>query len=519
MHFAKFFTWSSTKFIFSCIVFFLCSLLLLCTFFGKDLNFIQGSFLQNEVSLGLDLRGGVQLLLEVDFDQCVKDRLSLLRRNIKEDLQKAGFYHFDIRQDGFFIYLELVDSVEVPNVLKKIQSLDSDVTCNVENKGITISYRHSFLEKLRNETMERSTEIIRRRIDAFGTKEPTLQKQGSSSLLIQVPGMRDLASLKNIIGKIAQLSFHLVLEIEEGVNSTIPSKRIKYGPHYCRISFFPLMTGDLLTEASVTFSDNRPVVSFRLNSLGARIFSDITKSYKGHQLAIILDNEVISAPVINDHIVGGVGSIFGNFDIDAAQELAMLLKSGALPAPLKIIEEKVIGPSLGEDSLVASKISGIIALFVVSLVMLWCYGTLGLIATFSLLVTIAYILAALIIFQITLTLSGIAGIILTLGMAVDSSILVYEHIKEELRMGISALSAVKRGFKISYKTILDANLTSLIAAVLLYIFGIGSVKGFAVTFGFGIFASMFTCFWISQHLVYVYYRSVQNTAPIVTPRV
>lgn len=510
MYSSKFFGWNSVKFLFSCITFVLCLLFLFLTFFGKDFLYTKNSVLRKEVSLGLDLKGGVQLLLEVDFDQCIEDKLNLLRRNVRESLRQEGVYYFDLHQKGAFLYLELRDSLDVPKLVKSIKSIASEIVCDVDNKTIKISYRQLFLEKLRDETIERSTEIIRRRIDAFGTKEPSIQKQGSGCLLIQVPGIKDLGSLKSVIGKTAKLSFHLVIDEKDSENSIGLVKSVKCGSQSIRIGAIALMTGDLLTEASVRFVDNRPVVAFSLNNIGARVFGDITKSYKGRQLAIVLDNEIISAPVINDHILGGSGIIFGEFDIESAQELALLLKSGALPAPLKIIEEKVIGPSLGEDSLISSKISGFIALFLVSLVMLWCYGILGAIAVFSLFATIAYILSILILFQITLTLPGIAGIILTLGMAVDANILVYEHIKEELRMGVSSLSAVKRGFKISYKTILDANLTSLIAAVLLYIFGIGAVKGFAVTFGLGIFASMFACFWISQPLVNAYYRYCIN---------
>ncbi len=461
--------------------------------------------MQREVNLGLDLKGGVQLLLEVDFDRCLEDRLNLLRRNIREALYKEGVYHFDLCQKGAFLHLELKDSLDMPKAVKKVKNIESEITCDVASKAIKISYSLPFIEKLHNETIERSTEIIRRRIDAFGTKEPSIQKQGENCILIQVPGIKDLDSLKSVIGKTAKLSFHLVIEEQDLEKNTV-TKSVKYNSQYHKIGAFPLITGDLLTDASVRFVDNRPAVAFNFNSVGARIFGDITKFYKGRQLAIVLDNSIISEPVINDHILGGSGIIFGDFDIDSAQELALLLKSGSLPAPLKIVEEKVIGPSLGEDSLIASKTSGLIALFSVSLVMLWCYGVLGAIAIFSLVATIVYILSVLILFQITLTLPGIAGIILTLGMAVDANILVYEHVKEELRMGVSALSAVKRGFRISYKTILDANLTSLIAAVLLYVFGVGAVKGFAVTFGFGIFASMFTCFWISQPLVSAYYR-------------
>lgn len=457
--------------------------------------------------LGLDLRGGVQLLLEVDFDKCLADKLNLLCQDIKKVFNKEGIDFLDIYKEGNNVCIRT--SHDLQKITKKIKSLDRDLALHADTLGdskiIKVSYDASFCDQLLDETMERSMETIRRRVDAFGTKEPTLQKQGNRALLIQVPGIKDLSSLKSIIGKTAQLSFHLMIDAQDQ-SKGIASKSILFGSQLCQIGFLPLITGDLLTDACVQFIEGRPVVAFSFNSIGARIFGDVTRSYKGRQLAIVLDNELISAPVINDHIPGGAGIISGNFNIDTAQELALLLKAGALPAPLKIIEEKVIGPSLGEDSLVASKISGLIAMITVSLLMIWCYGFLGLVATFALFATVIYILATLILFQITLTLPGIAGIILTLGMAVDSNILVYEHIREELRGGMSSLSAVKRGFKISYKTILDANLTSLIAAVLLYIFGIGAVKGFAVTFGLGIFVSMFTCFWISQPLVSSYYR-------------
>lgn len=504
---------SRLKLVLSCTVLLICTLLSANAYFGHKVGFLQNSLfssLRQEIKLGLDLKGGVQMLLLVDFDKLIQDKISLLQADIKKSMRKNGLQYDNFRKSGLGVSLELNNKLDQENFIRIVKNIDSRLDIYTEKEAIVACYSASSLDKMRAEVLNQSIEVIRRRIDSFGTKEPTIQKQGDNCILVQVPGVKDFDSLRSLIGKTAQLSFHLIKNSSEQSNTLGPWRSIHVGNQMLDITSTPLITGELLTNALVQFIDGAPVVAFEMNNLGARIFGEVTRSYRGFRLAIILDEEVISVPLINEHIPAGKGIISGSLDLDGAYELALLLKSGALPARLKIVEEKIIGPSLGEDSLKASKISGVIALVSVALFMMWCYQGLGVIASFSLLSVLLYIFGALILFQITLTLPGIAGVILTLGMAVDANILVYEHIKEELSLGANALSAIKRGFKISYKTILDANLTSLIAAVLLYVFGVGVIRGFAVTFGLGIFASMFTCFWISQPLVHFYYRGLKK---------
>jgi preprotein translocase subunit SecD len=346
------------------------------------------------------------------------------------------------------------------------------------------------------------------RIDSTGTKEPTLHRQGVKDILLQVPGEENPTELKRVLGKTAKLTFHLVddsANLERARSGHVPpdSKIVKSedNSEIIVIKKKIVVSGDQLNNAQAQFQDARPVVHFSLNTVGAKKFAETTTKNRGKRLAIILDGKVLSAPVINDPIVGGDGIISGNFTVEAATELALMLKAGALPTQLKIIEERTIGPNLGADSIESGKTAAIMGFIFVTIFMIFAYGILGLIADITLVIALLYIFALLSMLQATLTLPGIAGIILTIGMAVDANVLIYERIREELSKGCSNLYAVKMGFESAFATITDSNVTTLIVAFLLYSFGVGAIKGFAVTLTIGIISSMYTALVITKLMI------------------
>ncbi|WP_341790273.1 protein translocase subunit SecD [Rickettsia endosymbiont of Polydrusus tereticollis] len=479
---------------------------------------VNSKFLpHNTVNLGLDLRGGAHLLLDVDFDSYLNDSMEnladTLRKSFRED--KIGYKNLTIRQNT--LQLELRNPEELKLVKKIVNKIDSEITVNYEDNKLKLSYSDTKLGHLLNEVVDQSIEVVRMRVDSTGTKEPTLHRQGDKHILLQVPGEEDPTHLKNILGKTAKLTFHLVDEtanIEEAVKGHVPSGSIlvkgeseNHQEYYVVIKKKAILGGDQLTNASASFNQNsQPVVAFSFNNLGSKLFGEITKNNAGKRLAIVLDNKLLSAPVINEPILGGNGIISGNFTVKSANELSLLLRAGSLPAPLKIIEERSIGPNLGADSIEAGKKAGIIGFVAVVIFMIWSYGVLGLFANIALSIAMLYILALLSLFQATLTLPGIAGIILTIGMAVDANVLIYERIKEELRKGASNLYSIKIGFESAFATILDSNITTLIVAFLLYIFGVGAIKGFAVTLTIGIISSMFSAIIITKLLIDIWVK-------------
>nr|AAL82790.1 export membrane protein SecD [Rickettsia typhi] len=496
---------------------------IICTVFATICalpNFIQinWKFLPHDsVNLGLDLRGGANLLLDVDFDTYLNDSMEniadTLRKNFRE--HKIGYKNLLVRHNN--IQLE-VRSTEVLKSLKKIiHKIDPEIIIEVNKNKIKLRYSESRLNDLLNKVVEQSIEIVRMRIDSTGTKEPILQRQGNKHILLQVPGVDNPSYLKNILGKTAKLTFHLVDEnanIEEAIKGHIPldSMLIKgdsehHGEYYIVIKKKVLLSGTHLTKASASFDQNsQPMVAFSFNNLGSKIFTEITKNNTGKRLAIVLDNKLLSAPMINGAIIGGDGIITGNFTIESANELALLLRVGSLPTPLKIIEERSIGPNLGADSIESGKKAGLIGFTAVCIFMILSYGVIGLFANIALILALLYILALLSLFQATLTLPGIAGIILTMGMAVDANVLIYERIKEELHKGVSNLYAIRTGFESAFATIIDSNLTTLIVAFALYIFGVGAIKGFAVALTIGIISSMFSAIIITKLLIDIWVK-------------
>jgi preprotein translocase subunit SecD len=361
---------------------------------------------------------------------------------------------------------------------------------------------------MQQKLLEQSIQIVDRRVNETGTREPLIQRQGDDRILVQVPGLQNPGKLKELLGKTAKMTFHLVddtvnpLDIQAGILPP-PGTRILLSdnakevdeqgrPFRYAVKARVMLSGDMLTGATATVEQAEPVVAFKFNTLGARKFARITQENVGKPFAVVLDDKVITAPRINEPILGGNGIISGNFTVETANDLALLLRAGALPAPLKVVEERTVGPSLGADSIKAGSQATLLGLALVMVFMFAGYGLFGLYANVSLLVNLVMLMGALSLFEATLTLPGIAGIVLTMGMAVDANVLIYERIREEMRYGKSPFAAVKQGFEGAFSTITDSNLTTLIAAVILFYFGTGSIKGFAVTLALGILTSMFT---------------------------
>lgn len=478
----------------------------------------EGSFMPSKtVNLGLDLKGGSHLLLSVDFESYIHDQLEILSDSIRKEFrkEKIGYKNLLVKKEEISFKLREVNDFE--KARSAIRSLEKLATILVNGDEVSIKYDESKISTLKDNVFDQSIEIIRMRVDSSGTKEPIIQKQGSNYILLQVPGEDNPDYLKKILGQTAKLTFHLVDEeasykLSDGSivsHENIIVKGIhENGQEYKLVlKKKPIITGDMLNNAQATFNQtSQPSVSFSLNSIGAKLFGEATKTGRGKRIAIVLDNKVLSAPSINEPILTGNGIISGSFTISSAEELALMLRAGALPAPLEIIEERTIGPNLGVDSIEAGKKAGLLGFTGVVIFMFWCYGILGIFANFALALGMLYILAMLSMFQATLTLPGIAGIILTIGMAVDANVLIYERIREELRKNTSNLFAIKQGFETAFATISDSNITTLIAALLLYIFGTGAVKGFAVSLSIGIIASMFSAIVITKLLIDIWVR-------------
>lgn len=472
-------------------------------------------WLQHTVNLGLDLQGGSHLLLEVDFDAYVKEQMTNLADDVRSRLRekKIGYRGLGVR-DGKVNFTLREDVTE--DVRPILLELNPDLTIEqAEDKSYNLSFNDQWLTAARKRVVDQSLEIVSRRVDETGTKEPIIQRQGENRVVLQVPGLANPEHLKNLLGRTAKMTFHL---LDESVSyddmtrgSTPPGVKLlsedkpepgrparKY-PVLSRV----ILSGDSLVDAHTAFDSqtNEPIVSFRFNNAGARKFAEVTTENVGKPFAIVLDNKVITAPVIRSPIVGGSGMISGNFTAESANDLALLLRAGALPAPLKIIEERSVGPSLGADSIAAGTKASIIGIGLVVAFMVIFYGLFGMFANIAMIVNAFMTIAILAMFGATLTLPGIAGIVLTVGMAVDANVLIYERMREELRNGKSPYAAIEDGFRLAFGTIFDSHVTTLVAAALLYEFGTGTVKGFAVTLAVGIACSLFTAVLVTRLMV------------------
>ena len=478
------------------------------------LNFVNNDdsfLLSKKVNLGLDLQGGSYLLLEVDSSPVIKqklqDKLLLLRKHLKE--KKIKYKNLKIK-NNFIIFNILNEDVEnFSNFFaSKDNSLNpyypqynsSELEFSIEKNIIFINFTKFGVVEIKKNTLEQSLEIVRRRIDESGTKDPSIVRRGSDRILIELPGLDDPNRIKKLLGKTANLTFRLVSNNEGSFGSEILS--FEDGSDKLSVDKRVILRGGSLDNATPSFDsqNNAAIVNFSLNRVGSKKFAKVTTENIGKRLAIIMDNKIISAPVIRDVILGGNGQISGNFTFQSATDLALLLRSGALPAPLSIIEERTVGPDLGEDSIKAGSVSLLIGFLLVIIFMIFKYRYMGLIADISLIINLILLIGILTILEATLTLPGIAGIILTVGMAVDANVLIFERIKEEMKTEKSDIHAFDMGYQKAQSAVLDANITTLISSIILFFLGSGPVKGFAVTLGIGILTTLFTAYFLARHL-------------------
>lgn len=460
------------------------------------------------VNLGLDLQGGSNLLLEVKVDDVIKERMSSIEDSARQILRenKIRYQNLNAGADSVKVKIENANSRnKAANLFRKIDD-GIQATENADGE-IEIKYSDVELNKLKMKIVDQSIEIVRRRIDELGTKEPVIQSQGVDRIVVQLPGLQNPEYVKTLLGKTAKMSFHLVdsrssaAEARRGKLSA--SSRLIQGSEgetYV-IGRKPVVSGENLVDAQPSFQEGEAVVSFKFNSLGGKKFGEVTKNNIGERLAIVLDNEVISAPTIQSAILGGSGIISGNFTVKSANDLALLLRSGALPAPLEVLEERTVGAGLGSDSIREGIVASIIGLIAVVLFMVAAYGLFGVFTTVTVFTNLFLMLGALSFMGATLTLPGIAGIILTIGMAVDANVLIFERMREEVKAGRSTKDAAEAGFTEAWGTIVDSNLTTLVAAFVLFYFGTGPVRGFAVTLAIGIATSMFTSVTVTRLII------------------
>jgi SecD/SecF fusion protein len=500
-------------------------------FSEKQLEAFPDWMPKGQVTLGLDLQGGSHLLLRLERNGIIEDRLQTTRDDIRRLLRAEQLGYTGLAAAGQSVQVRIRNADDVEQAKQALSELLQPVDAGLLGGGaireITLEEPQTGLLRLSlteegidyrvTSAVAQSIEVIRKRVDELGTTEPAIQRQGSDRILVQVPGLDDPQRLKELLGQTAKLTFRMVditMPVEEAMNGRPPATSevlpgVEGGdaPFYL-IQRSVLVSGENLVDAQAGFSQqtNEPIVTFRFDTKGAQRFGAATQANVGLPFAIVLDDQVISAPRINEPILGGSGQISGNFTVQEANDLAILLRAGALPAELTIIEERTVGPSLGADSIAAGKIAGIIGGILVISFMILAYGMLGVVANVALIANVTMLMAILTLFGATLTLPGIAGIVLTVGMAVDSNVLIYERIREEARAGRNLIQAIEAGFARAFTTILDANITTLIAAAILFFVGTGPVKGFAVTLTIGIITTVFSAFTLTRWMMAFWFK-------------
>lgn len=460
------------------------------------------------VSLGLDLQGGSNLLLEVNLKEVIRERMGLLEDAARQTLREHHIRYQNLSAGADSVKVKIENATARTQAIGYFKKLEDGLDVSVNENGvIEIKYSDTALNMLTKKVVDQSIEIVRRRIDELGTKEPVIQSQGSDRIVVQLPGIQNPEEVKALLGKTAKMSFHLVdsrttaADAKRGkINNASRVLNSAEGGQLV-VQRKAVVGGENLTDAGVSFQDGRPVVTFKFNTMGGRKFGEVTKNNVGERLAIVLDNEIISAPNIQSAILGGSGVITGSFTSEEANNLAMLLRSGALPAPLEVLEERTVGAGLGADSIKDGVMASIIGLIAVVLFMIAAYGLFGLFTTITVCVNLILMLGAMSFIGTTLTLPGIAGIILTIGMAVDANVLIFERMREEVKAGRSPRDAADMGFTEAWGTIVDSNLTTLVAAAVLFWFGSGPVRGFAVTLSIGIATSMFTSVTVTRLII------------------
>lgn len=495
---------------------------------------------KNQINLGLDLQGGVHLLLEVGVDVVVKERLDRLvgevrgaMRGIRVGQERIGYTN--LGNVGDAVTVRITDSDQMSEALRRVRDLAAPLasallpggTKDLEateaaNQRIEVRLTSQAAQEIQTAAMSQSIEIVRRRIDELGTREPTIQRQGLDRIIVQVPGESDPQRILALLRTTAKMNFHMVdttITVTEARAGRVPPGSMLLpsddpAEQFVLVYRQPAITGDRLVNSGVSTDaqTGEPVVTFRFDNVGGRRFADISRDNVGRRFAIVLDNVVISAPQIREPILGGAGQISGSFTFATANDLSILLRSGALPAPITPLEQRSVGPDLGADSISAGQLAAVIGFIGVIIFMVLCYGLFGLLANVALILNMILIAGALSLLGATLTLPGIAGIVLTIGMAVDANVLIFERIREEVRAGKSPINAVEAGYSRALGTILDANITTLIAAVILFWLGSGPVRGFSVTLAIGITASVFTAFTVTRLFVVTWLRRQRRPA-------
>ena len=469
-------------------------------------------YLDNRLNLGLDLQGGSYLLLEVQTDVLIEEEFENFSDTIRiiAREKRAKINNIEKINESLKVRFESADKLK--EIRQEFLQNYRSVKFNITNNIVSITIDEIFKKSIQDSAIKQSLEIVRKRIDESGTREPLIQRSGRNRILLQLPGVKDPERIKDLLGKTAKLNFHMVDDDDAKslslniapfgrmIVSDIENAEIKY-----LLEKKSRVGGENLIDANASFDPTEGhAVSFRFDTTGAQKFGKATSENIGKRFAVVLDGVVITAPVINSAITGGSGIITGNFTSQEAADLAVLLRAGALPAPLEIVEERSVGPGLGADSIAAGKIASIIGMILVCIFMILIYGSFGVIANISLIANIFIIISLLGTIGATLTLPGIAGIVLTIGMAVDANVLIFERIKEESVKNKKIYETIKKGFDRALSTILDANITTLIASLLLFVFGSGPIKGFSITLSLGVLASMFTALMLTNLLVHFY---------------
>ncbi|XWN34065.1 MAG: protein translocase subunit SecD [Devosia sp.] len=495
---------------------------------------------KDRIVLGLDLQGGAYLLYEVDRQDYVDKRLRSLTGEVRQALRtepRIGYTGLGVVDGG--VQVRIRDASQIDEARERLdllrnplvqglfgsQAVDEFAISEGSNGVLRFDFTSDGLSTRIRSIVDQSIEVVRRRIDELGTTEPNIQREGEDRILVEAPGGNP-EQLKGLVGTTAQLTFHLVdtsMSGEQAMQTRPPAGTMvlmtseddeiePLRPYVLEES--PLLTGEDLVDAQPSFEQqtNEPVVTFRLTTSGARRFGEVTSQFVGRPFAIVLDQEIISAPVIREPITGGAGQISGSFTVQSANDLSILLRAGALPAGLTLVEERTVGPGLGADSIAAGELAAIVAAVLVAVSMILVYGLFGVFANLALITNIILILGLLSLLGATLTLPGIAGIVLTMGMAVDANVLIYERIREEGRNGRTPILAIDTGFSRAFGTILDANITTLIAAVILFQLGSGPIRGFSVTLAIGILTTVFTAFLFTRLMVALWVRRRRPTA-------
>ena len=498
------------------VIFFLAVFYSLPNLFNNfKFNSISSILPGKTVNLGLDLKGGSYLLLKAELESVFNEKLDNTSAQIRKSLRKNKIKYKNLRTVDNRISFNIRNSNDKKKVLSLIKEYSKDFLINDQKNYFYLNLSESGINSITKSTMQQAIEIVRRRIDESGTKEPLIQQQGKDRILVQLPGIDDPDRIKRLLGKTAKLTFrftHPEMTTETlSLSSVTPPGYILLNEQKDKNKFYMIqkkvmVSGEELTDAKAAFDqDGNPAVMFTLTTSGGKKFGRITGKNIGRPFAIILDNRVISAPIIQGQIFSN-GQITGNFSVQEANDLALVLRAGALPVPLNILEERTVGPGLGNDSIEAGKFASIIAIIAVIIFMIISYGFYGIFANLALVTNMIFIIALLSILQATLTLPGIAGIVLTIGMAVDANVLIFERIKEEFRVRKELLSSVENGFQKAVSTIIDANLTTFFAAFALFIFGSGPIKGFSVTLMIGLITSMYTAIVLTKFLTTAYVK-------------